>query len=82
MSLLWPVPRKEDIASGEAKLESLTQELKELQYTLGQYELKAPQDGVIRSRLLEVGGYGFPAETGLSNFPQHKKMGPRLCQGI
>ena len=53
-------PRKEDIASGEAKLESLTQELKELQYTLGQYELKAPQDGVIRSRLLEVGDMASP----------------------
>ena len=53
-------PRKEDIASGEAKLESLTQELKELQYTLGQYELKAPQDGVVRSRLLEVGDMASP----------------------
>ena len=45
MRLALAGPRKEDIASGEAKLESLTQELKELQYTLGQYELKAPQDG-------------------------------------
>ena len=53
-------PRKEDIASGEAKLESLTQELKELQYTLGQYELKAPQEGVIRSRHLEVGDMASP----------------------
>ncbi len=53
-------PRAEDVAAGEAKLESLKNELAQEQYTLTQSELTAPQDGVIRSRLLEAGDMASP----------------------
>ncbi len=48
-------PRVEEIAQAEAKLESLRQELARQEYLLKETELIAPSDGVIRSRLLEVG---------------------------
>lgn len=47
--------RPEDIAIGEANLEASNQELARLEYQLSQYELRAPADGVIRSRLLQPG---------------------------
>jgi HlyD family secretion protein len=53
-------PRAEDVAAGEAKLESLKNELNQENYTLSQSELIAPSDGVIRSRLLEPGDMASP----------------------
>jgi HlyD family secretion protein len=53
-------PRDEDIAAGDANLEALQNELKQEEYTLSQYQLVAPQDGVVRSRLLEVGDMASP----------------------
>ncbi|MDD6127543.1 MAG: HlyD family efflux transporter periplasmic adaptor subunit [Veillonellaceae bacterium] len=47
--------RPEDIAIGEANLDASNQELARLEYQLSQYELRAPADGVIRSRLLQPG---------------------------
>lgn len=47
--------RPEDIAIGEANLEASNQELARLEYQLSQYELRAPADGVIRSRILQPG---------------------------
>lgn len=47
--------RPEDIAIGEASLDASNQELARLEYQLSQYELRAPADGVIRSRLLQPG---------------------------
>lgn len=53
-------PRQEDVAAGEANLAALKAELQRQQYLLSQYELKAPADGVIRSKLLEVGDMASP----------------------
>lgn len=52
--------RKEDIAAQRAKLDSLKDQLKTYEYQLSQATLIAPQDGVIRSRLLEVGDMASP----------------------
>ena len=53
-------PRSEDVAAGEAQLESLKNTLAREEYTLSQSELVAPSDGVVRSRLLEPGDMAFP----------------------
>ena len=53
-------PRDEDVASGEAQLKALQEDAKHVDYLLSQAELKAPADGVIRSRLLEVGDMASP----------------------
>ena len=53
-------PRYEDIAEAEAQLHSLQAELKTQEYNLRQGTLTAPQDGVIRSRLLEPGDMATP----------------------
>ena len=53
-------PRVEEIAQAEAKLDSLRQELARQEYLLKETELIAPSDGVIRSRLLEVGDMASP----------------------
>lgn len=53
--------RAEDIASGEADLKALQDELAREQYVLSQYVLTAPADGVIRSRLLEPGDMASPS---------------------
>ena len=47
--------RSEDIAVAEAQLQACQAELKNQEYNLSQATLVAPQDGVIRSRLLEPG---------------------------
>ncbi len=47
--------RSEDIAVAEAQLQAYQAELKNQEYNLSQATLVAPQDGVIRSRLLEPG---------------------------
>ncbi len=54
-------PRPEEIQQGEAKLESLKQELARQEYLLSQMELISPVDGVIRSRLLEAGDMASPS---------------------
>ena len=48
-------PRSEDVSQAEHTLQALQEELSRQDYLLSQYELLAPADGVIRSRLLEVG---------------------------
>lgn len=53
-------PRSEDVAAAEAQLQSLQDTLSREEYTLSQSELIAPQDGVIRSRLMEVGDMASP----------------------
>ncbi len=55
-------PRKEDIAAAEAQLEALKVALKTQEYNLSQATLVAPQDGVIRSRLLEPGDMATPSK--------------------
>ena len=56
-------PRSEDIKEAEAQLEGLQANLMQQEYNLEQSELKAPQDGVIRSRLLEPGDMASPQKT-------------------
>lgn len=52
--------RSEDIAQAEANLQALKDELARQDYILSQYQLVAPSDGIIRSRLLEVGDMASP----------------------
>lgn len=54
-------PRYEDIAAAEAQLQTLRESLKIAEYNLEQATLIAPQDGVIRSRLLEPGDMASPS---------------------
>lgn len=54
-------PREEDVREAEATLKSLQEERAREAYVLSQYELKAPADGVIRSRLLEPGDMASPS---------------------
>ena len=53
--------RQEDIDAAEAQLQSLENELQTAQYNLSQATLIAPQDGVIRSRLVEPGDMASPS---------------------
>lgn len=53
--------RQEDVTAAEAQLQSLRAQLKTAQYNLSQATLIAPQDGVIRSRLLEPGDMASPS---------------------
>ena len=55
LSLVNMGPRSEDIAAAEAQLSSLKAGLENDLYNLSQATLVAPQDGVIRSRLMETG---------------------------
>lgn len=55
-------PRQEDIAGAEAGLQVLRNEQLRYIYLLSQYELQAPDDGVIRSRLLEAGDMASPSK--------------------
>lgn len=55
-------PRQEDIAGAEAGLQALRNEQLRYTYLLSQYELQAPDDGVIRSRLLETGDMASPSK--------------------
>jgi HlyD family secretion protein len=59
-------PRKEDIAQAEAQLAGNEAQLKFLQRQLADAELKAPTDGVIRSRLMEPGEMASPQRPVLS----------------
>jgi HlyD family secretion protein len=53
-------PRKEDIAQAEAQLNVSQAELALLKHQLSLYELKAPINAVVRSRLLEPGDMASP----------------------
>lgn len=53
-------PRQEDIAQAQAQLEGARAELAQLDYQLEQSSLYAPQNGVIRARLLEPGDIASP----------------------
>ena len=55
LSLVNMGPRSEDIAAAEAQLSALKAGLENDLYNLSQATLVAPQDGVIRSRLMETG---------------------------
>lgn len=55
-------PRQEDIAGAESGLQALRNEQLRYTYLLSQYELQAPDDGVIRSRLLEAGDMASPSK--------------------
>ena len=48
-------PRAEDIAAAQAQLEALQAQLALLEHQIGLGELRAPDDAVVRSRLLEPG---------------------------
>ena len=53
--------RYEDIAASEGELQTLKDELARQEFLLTQYDLTSPADGVIRSRLLEVGDMASPS---------------------
>ena len=53
-------PRREDIAQQQALVDSTIAALALLEYRLGEAELKAPVDAVVRSRLLEPGDMASP----------------------
>jgi HlyD family secretion protein len=53
-------PRQEDIAQAEAQLQVSQSQLALLKHQLSLYELKAPIDAVVRSRLLEPGDMASP----------------------
>lgn len=53
--------RKEDVSAAEAQLAELKAQLKTYEYNLSQATLVAPEDGVIRSRLLEPGDMASPS---------------------
>lgn len=55
-------PRSEDIGEAAAGLQELKDKLTQEEYILSQYELKSPSDGVIRSRLMEVGDMASPQQ--------------------
>ncbi len=53
-------PRREDVAQAEAQLHGLQSNLQLLLQQLGDAQLKAPCDAVVRSRLLEAGEMASP----------------------
>lgn len=55
-------PRQEDISAAEAQLAALKASLQTEEYNLGEAALRAPQDGVIRSRLMESGDLASPTK--------------------
>jgi HlyD family secretion protein len=56
-------PRREDVAQGEAQLQSLEAGLALLQQQLRDAELRAPVDAVVRSRVVEPGEMSSPQKT-------------------
>jgi HlyD family secretion protein len=56
-------PRREDVAQGEAQLQSLQAALAMLQQQLKDAELRAPVDAVVRSRVVEPGEISSPQKT-------------------
>ncbi|ERT57775.1 efflux RND transporter periplasmic adaptor subunit [Megasphaera vaginalis (ex Srinivasan et al. 2021)] len=66
-------PRSEDIAAAEAQLQQLQEQLKLQKCNLSQTTLTAPQDGVIRSRLLETGDMATPQKPVFTLSPDSAK---------
>ena len=66
-------PRNEDVAGGEAQLNALQEDAILIDYLLSQADLKAPADGGIRSRLLEVGDMASPQKTEFNQTHKDKK---------
>ena len=56
-------PRREDVAQGEAQLQSQQASLAMLQQQLKDAELRAPVDAVVRSRVVEPGEISSPQKT-------------------
>jgi HlyD family secretion protein len=56
-------PRREDVAQGEAQLQSQQASLAILQQQLKDAELRAPVDAVVRSRVVEPGEISSPQKT-------------------
>ncbi len=56
-------PRREDVAQGEAQLQSQQAALAMLQQQLQDAELRAPVDAVVRSRVVEPGEISSPQKT-------------------
>ena len=61
LRLLQIGAREEDLASGEAQLEAARAQSELLAFQVGQGELNAPADAVVRSRLLEPGDMTTPS---------------------
>ena len=53
-------PRREDVAAGQAQVKAAEAQLALLQHQIDQGVLRAPVDGVVRSRLLEPGDMASP----------------------
>jgi HlyD family secretion protein len=53
-------PRAEDVAGGEAQVKAVQAQVALLQHRIDQGVLRAPVDGVVRSRLLEPGDMASP----------------------
>lgn len=60
LKLLQAGTRREEIDATESQVKSAQAQLALLEYQIGQAELKAPVDGVVRSRLLEPGDMATP----------------------
>lgn len=60
LALVQSGPRKEDIAQAQAQLDAARADIALLEHQLAQAELKAPQAGVVRSRLMEAGDMASP----------------------
>ncbi|HEY0332241.1 MAG TPA: HlyD family efflux transporter periplasmic adaptor subunit [Stenotrophomonas sp.] len=60
LSLAQQGPRVEELAGAQAQLKASQAQLALLQFQIGQGELKAPADAVVRSRLLEPGDMATP----------------------
>jgi HlyD family secretion protein len=60
LRLIQSGARSEDIGAGEAQLKAAQAQLALLQHQIDRGELRAPTDGVVRSRLLEVGDLASP----------------------
>ncbi|MBQ7499156.1 MAG: efflux RND transporter periplasmic adaptor subunit [Selenomonas sp.] len=65
--------RPEEIEQAEAQLEVLRQELARQEYLLREMTLISPADGVVRSRLLEVGDMASPSAPVFKISPHEKK---------
>ncbi len=66
-------PRKEDVAAAEAQLKATQAQLAFLRQQLDDADLKAPADGVVRSRLMEPGEIANPQRAVLSLAILHPK---------
>ncbi|WP_456415658.1 efflux RND transporter periplasmic adaptor subunit [Thiolapillus sp.] len=66
LRLLQAGPRKEDIAAAKADLKAAEAALRVAQQNLANTELRAPADGIIRTRILEPGDMASPLKPALT----------------